>query len=194
MITLLRYPTHKTISVIPFFDNHSIICSNTGLLPSGSIPLGTNNVYGRSLVPSPPARMTAFICVHGDVILKNNLRKMISYHKSKKAIATIGLTKYSTKMSYGFIETEKNGLVRSWSEKPEISGLINAGLYVFEPSFLTSIPKGTIFGMDSAFESVIKGNRKVFGYEIEGGFLDIGDRRTYLSVDRKYISELETIP
>ncbi|MCZ6725310.1 MAG: nucleotidyltransferase family protein, partial [Thaumarchaeota archaeon] len=78
----------------------------------------------------------SFICVYGDVILKNNLRKMISYHKSKKAIATIGLTKYSTKMSYGFIETEKNGLVRSWSEKPEISGLINAGLYVFEPSFL----------------------------------------------------------
>ena len=136
----------------------------------------------------------SFICVYGDVILKNNLKKMISYHKSKKAIATIGLTKYSTKMSYGFIETEKNGLVRSWSEKPEISGLINAGLYVFEPSFLTSIPKGTIFGMDSAFESVIKGNKKVFGYEIEGGFLDIGDRRAYLSADRKYISELETIP
>lgn len=136
----------------------------------------------------------SFICVYGDVILKNNLRKMISYHKSKKAIATIGLSKYSTKMSYGFIKTEKNGLVRSWSEKPEISGLINAGVYVFEPSFLTSIPEGKIFGMDSAFESIIKENKKVFGYEIEGGFLDIGDRKTYLSADRKYIDELETIP
>ena len=97
-------------------------------------------------------------------------------------------------MSYGFIKTEKNGLVKSWSEKPEISGLINAGVYVFEPSFLTSIPEGKIFGMDSAFESIIKENKKVFGYEIEGGFLDIGDRKTYLSADRKYIDELETIP
>ena len=136
----------------------------------------------------------SFICVYGDVILKNNLKKMIRYHMSKKAIATIGLTKYSERMKYGFIEIEKNGLVKSWSEKPEISGLINAGVYVFEPSFLNAIPKGTIFGMDSAFESVIKENKKVFGYEIEGGFLDIGDRKTYLSADRKYIDELETIP
>src|ERR671921_1566746 len=41
--------------------SHSIMCSRSGLFPMGNIGLGMKNVYGCNLVPSPPARITAFI-------------------------------------------------------------------------------------------------------------------------------------
>src|SRR5207245_10874454 len=36
------------------------MCSRIGFAPTGSIGFGRRKVYGRSLVPSPPARITAW--------------------------------------------------------------------------------------------------------------------------------------
>src|SRR3712207_8374316 len=42
----------------------------------------------------------------------------------------------------------KEDRITSWREKPEVSGLINIGCYVIEPSFLRIIPNSSAFGMD----------------------------------------------
>ena len=52
------------------------------------------------------------------------------------------LVPYKTNLKYGFIEMNgDNETVSKWTEKPEVSGLINIGCYVMEPAFLKLIPR-----------------------------------------------------
>ncbi len=63
-----------------FFFVQLIMCSKIGFSPNGNIGFGRNVVYGWSLVPNPPARITAFtnpiscvsIYVRGWIVTKLN--------------------------------------------------------------------------------------------------------------------------
>ena len=52
------------ISPMPCPFRYSIICSRNGLLAIGTMDLGVFRVRGRSLVPSPPTRSTAFTSIN----------------------------------------------------------------------------------------------------------------------------------
>ncbi|GIU89177.1 MAG: hypothetical protein KatS3mg010_0276 [Acidimicrobiia bacterium] len=56
-----RNATVTTMSSKPCFARRCTMCSIIGTLAIGIIGLGELLVSGRSRVPSPPARMTAFM-------------------------------------------------------------------------------------------------------------------------------------
>lgn len=134
-----------------------------------------------------------FVCVYGDSVYEFNLRKMIREHRQAKALVSMALMQYSTKMKYGFIDINGQDKVTAWKEKPEISGLINIGCYVMEPEFLKIIPKSGSFGMDDAVRKVLEQKRVVKGFKIDGGFIDIGDKKSYLDAYKQYASRLGKI-
>ncbi|MGQ9719165.1 MAG: nucleotidyltransferase family protein [Nitrososphaerales archaeon] len=134
-----------------------------------------------------------FLCLYGDSIYDLGVKGMVRFHKDKKALATMALLPYKTTLKYGFIDIDENGLVKRWKEKPSLEGLINIGCYIMEPSFLNYVPKSTKFGMNSAFEKAIGANERIFGYVSKGSFIDIGDKREYMEVYKKYLQKLGEI-
>ena len=134
-----------------------------------------------------------FVCVYGDSVYEFNLRKMIRQHKDSKAFVTMALLQYSTKLKYGFIDINGQDRVVSWREKPQISGLINIGSYIMEPQFLKIIPKSASFGMDDAVRKALEQRRTVKGFRIDSGFIDIGDKKSYLDAYKRYVSRLGKI-
>lgn len=135
----------------------------------------------------------SFVCVYGDSVYEFNLRKMLSQHKESKAFVSMALLKYATKLKYGFIDLNEQEKVTAWREKPEISGLINIGCYVMEPEFLKIIPKSGSFGMDDAVRKCLEQNKIVKGFKIDTGFIDIGDKKSFLDANRQYASRLGKI-
>lgn len=135
----------------------------------------------------------SFVCVYGDTIFDFNLKNMIDYHKRKKSFVTMGLLEYKTKLQYGFIETDKNGKVTAWKEKPEVKGNINIGCYVMEPAVFKLIPPNKPFGMDSVIKSAIARRHKVSGFVIKKGFMDIGDKMSYRRAYQHYLEKLGQI-
>ncbi len=131
-----------------------------------------------------------FACVYGDSIYQFDICKMIKTHKAKKALATMALMKYSTKLRYGFIDVDNSGKIKSWNEKPEFKGLINIGCYIMEPSFLRYVPKNSAIGMDKIFIRVLKAKERVYGHVITSGFLDIGSKKSYLTAYKEYVAKL----
>jgi mannose-1-phosphate guanylyltransferase len=105
----------------------------------------------------------------------------------------MALLAYSTKLKYGFIDLNGQDKVTSWREKPEISGLINIGCYVMEPDFLKLIPKSGSFGMDDAVRKALEQKRIVKGFKTESGFVDIGDKKSYLDAYKHFASKLGKI-
>ncbi|MEO9364298.1 MAG: nucleotidyltransferase family protein [Nitrososphaera sp.] len=134
-----------------------------------------------------------FVCVYGDSVYEFNLRKMLKMHSESKAFVSMALMHYSTKLKYGFIDVEGSDIT-GWREKPEISGLINIGCYVMEPEFLKLIPKAGSFGMDDAVRNVLSQKKKVKSFEVDGkGFIDIGDKKSYLDAYKQFASRLGKI-
>jgi mannose-1-phosphate guanylyltransferase len=134
-----------------------------------------------------------FVCVYGDSVYEFNLRKMLAQHKESKAFVSMALMQYSTKLKYGFIDINGQEKVTAWREKPEISGLINIGCYVMEPEFLKIIPKSGSFGMDDAVRKALDQKRNVKAFKIDSGFIDIGDKKSYLDANRQFASRLGKI-
>lgn len=134
-----------------------------------------------------------FVCVYGDSIYEFALEKMIKSHKDAHATVSMALLSYSTKMKYGFIDVNGQDRVTAWNEKPEISGLINIGCYVMEPDFLKLIPKSGSFGMDDAVRKILEQKKVVKGFKIDSGFIDIGDKKSYLDAYKKYVEKLGKI-
>jgi mannose-1-phosphate guanylyltransferase len=149
-----------------------------------------------------------FVCLYGDAVYAFDLDKMIGEHKSSKAFISMALLSYKTNLRYGFIDINdgKEGAgekqhekqrqrnrVINWREKPEVRGLINIGCYVMEPEFLKLVPKSSAFGMDDAVRKALEQNRLVKGFKIESGFIDIGDKKSYLEAYKKYVKKLGKI-
>jgi mannose-1-phosphate guanylyltransferase len=140
-----------------------------------------------------------FVCLYGDSIYDFPLKTMIENHLDSDTYISMALAMYKTKLKYGFIDVNSDGSQRKrvtdWREKPEISGLINIGCYVFEPEFLKIIPNSTSYGMDDAVRESISQNKKVqaFIVENEEGFIDIGDKKSYLEAYKQYVKKLGKI-
>ena len=131
-----------------------------------------------------------FVCVYGDQLLDFDLAKALEFHQKKKAAATMVLMKYSTELKYGFMETDRDGRLTEWKEKPTISGYINVGCYVMERSFLRFISPGRVYEMNDAFNEAKVAGARLYAIKVDGTFTDIGDRRSFKEANKLYTRNL----
>jgi mannose-1-phosphate guanylyltransferase len=131
-----------------------------------------------------------FVCVYGDALLDFDLGRVIAFHARKKATATMVLMKQTTELKYGFIETDKDGRLTEWREKPKITGYINVGCYVMEKSFLGYIPAAKMYGMKETFDEAMAGRARIFAMKVKGEFMDIGDRASYKEANDLFLKKL----
>jgi glucose-1-phosphate cytidylyltransferase len=69
-----------------------------------------------------------FMLTYGDGVADINLKELMDFHKSKKAVATI--TGYRPQQRFGLVE-EREGTVMRFKEKPQMSDLVNCGFMIF---------------------------------------------------------------
>ena len=131
-----------------------------------------------------------FVCIYGDALLDFDLQRALDFHERKQATATMVLMKYSTEMKYGFMETDKDGRLTEWKEKPEVSGFINVGCYVMERSFLRYIPAARVYEMNDAFRVARAKGARLYAVRVEGTFMDIGDRKSYKEANDLYTKNM----
>jgi len=131
-----------------------------------------------------------FVCLYGDALLNFDLRKALEFHEEKKASATMILMKYSTELKYGFMDTDKEGRLMRWKEKPKISGYINVGCYIMEKRFLRNIPPGVMYGMRETFDEARAKGDQIFALKVDGEFIDVGDRRAYREANDQFIKKM----
>ena len=149
-------------------------------------PLGTAG----QLKAAEPKIEGRFVCVYGDALLDFDLSAAVDFHEKKKATATMVLMKYSAEMKYGFMETDKEGRLIEWKEKPKFTGYINVGCYIMEKAFLRFIPKGQVFEMNDAFGRAREAGAGLYAVRVEGTFNDIGDRRSYKDANDRYMKKI----
>jgi NDP-sugar pyrophosphorylase family protein len=149
------------------------------------MPLGTGGAVryaGDSLTES-------VVVFNGDVLTQVDLAAVLRLHRERKAKATIVLTPVENPRAYGLVETDRDGNIQRFLEKPgdnEITcNTINAGIYVLEPETFSRIPKDTAWSIErSFFPSLIEDRETFVAYVYDGYWIDIGTPAKYLQVHR----------
>ena len=148
-------------------------------------PLGTAGAVryaGESLRES-------LLVFNGDVLTQVDLAAVIGLHRSRRARATIVLTPVENPSAYGLVETDAEGNIRQFLEKPNPDQItcntINAGIYVLEPETFDRIPKDTPWSIERSFFPSLVERRETFVAYTDGGYwIDIGTPEKYMQVHR----------
>ena len=147
-------------------------------------PMGTAGAYkfAEDLIREPT------VVFNGDILTDLDLKAVIREHNERKATATIVLTPVKDPTTYGVVETEKDGRVRRFLEKPKAeeitSNNINAGTYVLEPKVLDYLPEGENYSFEyGVFPDLLKRGEAFYAHiPTRTYWIDIGTPERYLQV------------
>ena len=128
-----------------------------------------------------------FVVLNGDIFTDIDLSRMMRLHRENKAIASLALTPVEDPTIYGVVETDGEGRVRRFIEKPSrnkvTTNMINAGIYILEPGILSYIAPDTfsMFERD-VFPPLLEKGQVVYGYPSHDYWIDIGTTGKYLKL------------
>jgi NDP-sugar pyrophosphorylase family protein len=127
-----------------------------------------------------------FLVLNGDSYLEVDFLGLIEFHRQRQSadsrtIGTIATVAVDDATSYGKIELNGEARLLGFEEKVETGpGWINGGVYVLESTVLDLIPAGRVASIEKeTFPLILKQNRRLLGYPVQGFFVDIGTPEGY---------------
>ena len=140
-----------------------------------------------------------FLVISGDALTDFNLAEAIAFHRSKKALATLVLTKVKTPLEYGVVITDETGKIRRVLEKPGwgevFSDTVNTGIYLWNrrSSVSTNRGKNVDFSKD-LFPKLLAEGQPLYGYVADGYWSDIGNLDQYRQANYDLLSGEVRLP
>jgi NDP-sugar pyrophosphorylase family protein len=146
-------------------------------------PLGTAGGLGLLSEANEP-----LLVMNGDILCTVDFRDLVAYHRKNQADITVCVRRHDVKIPYGVVECDGSRLVRL-KEKPSVSVLVNAGIYLLEPSVRRFIPPGERFDMTDLIDRLLEARRPVATYPILGYWLDIGHQDDYRKAQQDVVEK-----
>jgi NDP-sugar pyrophosphorylase family protein len=148
-------------------------------------PLGT----GGAIRYAAQGITETLVVFNGDVMTSVDVSAVVTRHRQHQAKATIVLTPVDNPTAYGLVETDADGRVRRFLEKPNPDEItcdtINAGIYILEPDTFDRIPRDVSYSIERAyFPSLIERHEPFLAYIDRGYWIDIGTPEKYIQVHR----------
>lgn len=114
-----------------------------------------------------------FIVINGDVLTRLDLAELLDFHIKNNYFATMGVREYETTIPFGVAITEGDKLI-DFQEKPKQSHLVNAGVYVLDPSVLDLIQVSENIDMPSLLQRAKQVGNPVAVHQIHEFWMDVG--------------------
>lgn len=130
-----------------------------------------------------------FLVISGDVLTDIDLTKIVDFHESKGALATIGLTAVDNPLEFGIVITNEDGSIERFLEKPGwgqvFSDTVNNGIFVLEPEIFDYIaPDRPVDFSSEVFPKLLDEGRQMYGFVSEGYWEDVGTLTAYVSAHK----------
>ena len=126
---------------------------------------------------------TPFFVTNCDIIVDQDYRDVYDYHVQNNNDLTIVTAIKSIKIPYGVIETGTDGLMVGLKEKPEITYMINTGVYILNHECIDFIPQNAFFHITHLMEKIKSNGGRVGCFPVsEGAWRDMGEWPEYLKM------------
>ena len=129
-----------------------------------------------------------FLVMNGDILTTLDYRALILHHSEQRAALTIAMHRKDIKIDLGVLETDDDGKLVSYNEKPLYSFNVSMGIYVYEPRALEYIPKGKYMDFPDLVQVLLDHGEKVAGFYSNDYWLDIGRREDYEIAQQEFDS------
>jgi NDP-sugar pyrophosphorylase family protein len=193
-----------TLSLLSQFGIDQAVVNLHHRAPRTVSVLGDGAEWGVSLVYSEEERLLGtagavkraeryfdapFLVLYGDNLFDVDLGALIQQHSATGAACTIGLFRAPDPTAVGMVETDSDGRVLRFVEKPPpdlvTTDWANAGVYVLDPALLATMlaEQPLDFGRDM-FPQWLAAGVPVFACPVDGLLQDIGTPAGYLAAHR----------
>lgn len=132
-------------------------------------PLGTAGSL--RLLQSRPSQ--PFFVANGDILTTLDYRRLLQFHKSSGALATMCVQRYQHAVPFGVVQMERERVL-ALREKPLYECYINSGVYVLEPSVIDFLPLDETFDMTQLIERLLIGGHPVSAFPLHEYWVDVG--------------------
>ena len=136
-------------------------------------PLGTAG----ALKLLPENLQHPVMVINGDLLTKTNFQDVLKYHSLNSADITICAREHLLNSPYGVIEVDGISF-KSMIEKPSFRQLVNAGIYVLNPTILNLINSDEYLDMPQLIKISKEVSMKIIVYPVHEYWLDIGKPET----------------
>ena len=167
------------------------------VLSSEDTPMGTSGAVKRlsHLLDG------TFLVLNGDILVDLDFRQLVALHRERSAAATLALVRVPDPSAFGLVPVDGGGRVQAFLEKPGpdeeawVTDLINAGVYVLEPSVLDHVPPGQPSSFErNLFPSLLASGAPVYGHEVQGYWRDLGTPIAYLAAQADLLEGRLNLP
>ena len=128
-----------------------------------------------------------FIVMNGDILSDLDLNSLVAFHRARGAEGTLHLTPVEDPSQYGVVETDGDGWVKRFVEKPAPgetdSRVINAGTYVLEPSVLDRMPHLQKVSIERVVFPAMVAEGRLAAMATDDYWIDTGRPDTYLQAN-----------
>lgn len=126
---------------------------------------------------------TPFFVSNCDILIDQDFRDVYDYHIKNKNDITIITALKNYKIPYGVIESGEDGLMTQLKEKPDVTYMINTGVYILNPDLIDEIPEDTFFHITHLMERVKIRSGRIGCFPVgEDAWRDMGEWPEYLKM------------
>ncbi len=117
-----------------------------------------------------------FFVSNCDILLDVDYGKIMRFHKENENKITLITSLKNYTIPYGVVNIDGDGQVENLSEKPELSFLVNTGVYVLDPQVLDLIPREEFMHITDLIQVCLEQGDKIGVYPItEKAWEDMGE-------------------
>ncbi len=113
------------------------------------------------------------LVMNGDLLTKVDFRNLLTYHREHNADATVCVREIGLQVPFGVVQLDRaqvSGIV----EKPVHQFMVNAGIYVLEPSAVETVEKDAPLDMPDFLRNLIQRKKQVVAFPIHEYWIDVG--------------------
>lgn len=133
-----------------------------------------------------------FLVMNGDILTTLNYQSLISFHTSKNAAATIGVSHREVYIDYGVTEIDKSGKLAGYIEKPTYNFDVSMGIYMLNAKAIRPyLTPGEFLDIPDLMIRLKEGGDDVYCYRKPCIWLDIGRQDDFMKASEIFNSERE---
>ncbi len=145
-------------------------------------PLGTGGAL--ALLPELPAE--PLLVLNGDLVTQADIGSLFAFHRRGEYEATVAVRQYCHTIPFGCVEVGGDQVTQI-EEKPVLTRLVNAGIYVLNREIIARVPREQDYPITSLLEQTINSGRRVGAWQILDDWVDVG-QHDQLKIAREGVS------
>lgn len=114
-----------------------------------------------------------FLVMNGDIITELNYKEFYDFGINSTSKLSVCTKELVQPFDFGNVIVKENKIVEI-KEKPELTFLIIAGIYLMKPSIFEFIPLNQYFGMDELMQKLLSSSETIFSYTTKEYWIDVG--------------------